>query len=197
VPRRVVAVEPEPQQGAGEPGQAGEQRPEQRGHAAQTGERNQPNHAGENQYENTVFEFESGDQREQTHTSQHEQQPAHHLHLVLLLSPLQDPQHQKVPEVEGQEEESTSYAEQRTDGLGEPRQKSPQITERVTLQAPGNEERKRQDRQRADVERGDLQQFGAQNVLLAEAAHVEQEAPLTVLFERGDAALHIAVPEAF
>lgn len=71
------------------------------------------------------------------------------------------------------------------------------MTERVTLQAPGNEERKHQDCQRTDIESGDLQQFGAQNVLVAEAAHVKQKSPLTVLFERGDAALHIAVPEAF
>lgn len=176
-PRRVVSVEAEPQQGAREPGDAGQQRSEQRGQGAQTCEGDEPHDAGEHQDEDAVFEFESGDQREQTHTSQHEQQPAHHLHLVLVLSPLQEAHDQKIPEVtrrrqwqepafaalplfppevECQEEESTSYAEQGTDGLGEARQKSPQIPRRVTLQAPGYEERERQDQKRADVEGRDL-----------------------------------------
>lgn len=124
-----------------------------------------------------MFEFESGDQREQTHTPQHEEQPAHHLHLVLVLSPLQEAQDQKIPEVtrrwqrqqptsaalllsppqvKRQEEERTSYAEQRTDALGEARQKTPQIPKRVTLQAPGNEKGERENDKGADVEDRDL-----------------------------------------
>lgn len=136
---------------------------------------------------------------------------------MLVLSPLQEPQNQKIPEVtrcrqrhepafaalllfppqvERQKEESTSYAEQGTDGLGEARQESPQIPQRVTLQAPGNEERHREDHEGADVQGRHLEQFRIEDVFVAKPAHVEQKAPVMVLFERGDAALHIAVPEA-
>lgn len=216
-PRRVVAVEAEPQQRAGDPREAGEERSEQRGQTAQTCERHEPHDAGEHQHEDAVLELESGDEREQSHASQHEEQPAHHLHLVLLLSPLQEPHDQKIPEVarrrqrheptsaalpllppqvEGQEEESTSDAEQRADGLGEAREKSPQIPERVTLQAPGGEERERQDDKRADVQGRDPQQFRTEDVFVAKPAHVQQKSPVAVLFERADAALHVAVPEA-
>lgn len=136
---------------------------------------------------------------------------------MLLLAPLRKAQNQEIPEVtrrrqrheptfvalrllppqvEREEEERTSYAEERTDGLGEARQKSPQIPQRVTLQAPGDEERDRENDKGADVDGRDLRQSGIENVLVAKPAHVEEKSPVMVLFEGGDAALHVAVPEA-
>lgn len=99
LPRWVIVIKTKRQQRAGDPRYTRQHRPEGRRQAAEAGEGQQPHQAGEDQDQDAVLKFESGDESKQTHAAQHKQQPAHHLHLLVLLSPLQQAQDHQIPQV--------------------------------------------------------------------------------------------------
>ncbi|XP_040844943.1 translation initiation factor IF-2-like [Ochotona curzoniae] len=75
-PDRKEVIQPQGQQAASAPDQAGEQRPEDRRQRAQAGDGDPPDAAGEQQHRDAAPEPPRLRERQQAHAAQHQQQPA-------------------------------------------------------------------------------------------------------------------------
>lgn len=239
-------IQPQGQQAADAPHQAGQQRPEGWRQRPEAGEGHPPDEAGEEQYQDAVLEPPRLRERQQSHAAQHQEQPAGHRRgrvrapgpsVSVPPRPRPPLPHQEVPQVTaggqrqqppgaataparpgvplgpgqeaGEEEEGTGDAEEGAEAVRADAQQGPQpggpdspaLGPRAEQQGKDKGGQGAQREARPGEGRAAPRLLGGgrwrrqQQLHVAEAAEVEEEAARGVLPQGAHAALHVAVPQ--